>query len=66
MCPIVQGFEGLRTPTLSATGSRVVEGIPGLLLPHTYKVKGCCPQCKQIPDNKDEIIFIYEMLPPRM
>ena len=43
-----------------------VEGMPGLILPHTYKVKGCCPQCKQVPDNKDEIIFIYELLPPRM
>jgi hypothetical protein len=43
-----------------------VQGIPGLILPQTYKVKGSCPQCKQVPDNKDEIISLYGFLPPRM
>jgi hypothetical protein len=43
-----------------------VQGIPGLILPQTYKVKGSCPQCKQVPNNKDEIISLYGFLPPRM
>ena len=43
-----------------------VQGIPGLILPQTYKVKGSCPQCKQVPSNKDEIFSLYGFLPPRM
>ena len=43
-----------------------VQGIPGLIIPQTYTVKGSCPQCKQVPSNKDEICSLYGFLPPRM
>jgi hypothetical protein len=43
-----------------------VQGIPGLILPHNYVVKGCCPTCRQVPLNKDEIIMLYGFLPPRL
>ena len=43
-----------------------VQGIPGLILPQNYVVKGCCPTCRQIPANKDEIIMLYGFLPPRL
>ena len=43
-----------------------VQGIPGLILPQNYVVKGCCPTCRQVPTNKDEIIMLYGFLPPRL
>jgi hypothetical protein len=43
-----------------------VQGIPGLTIPQPYNIKGSCPQCKQVPRNKDEINVLYGFLPPRM
>ena len=43
-----------------------VQGFPGLILPHNYIIKGCCPTCRQIPKNKDDIITLYNFLPPRL
>lgn len=42
-----------------------VQGIEGLILPQNYTVKGACPNCRQIPKNKEELISLYEFLPPR-
>ena len=39
-----------------------VQGIPGLILPQYYNIKGCCPFCKGIPDNKEEIITSFNFL----
>jgi len=42
-----------------------VQGIEGLVLPQHYTVKGACPNCRQVPSNKEEIISLYGFLPPR-
>ena len=42
-----------------------VQGLNGLVLPQEYIVKGSCPHCRQIPKNKDDIIALYNFLPPR-
>jgi hypothetical protein len=42
-----------------------VQGLDGLVLPQEYIVKGSCPHCRQIPKNKDDIIALYNFLPPR-
>lgn len=42
-----------------------VQGLYGLVLPQEYIVKGSCPHCRQIPKNKDDIIALYNFLPPR-
>lgn len=42
-----------------------VQGIPGLMLPHEHLKKGKCPQCQEVPKNRDEIISLFSFIPPR-
>jgi len=42
-----------------------VQGLNGIVLPQEYIIKGSCPHCRQIPKNKDDIIALYNFLPPR-
>lgn len=42
-----------------------IQGIEGIVLPQEYMVKGACPNCRQVPSNKDDIIALYGFLPPR-
>lgn len=42
-----------------------IQGIERLVLPEEYTVKGACPNCRQVPSNKDDIIALYGFLPPR-
>lgn len=42
-----------------------VQGIEGLVLPQNYTIEGACPNCRGIPNNKEELISLYGFLPPR-
>jgi hypothetical protein len=47
------------------TKMEAVQGIEGLILPQKYTVKGACPNCRDIPKNKEDLIGLYGFLPPR-
>jgi hypothetical protein len=36
----------------------------GFRVRENYTIKGKCPQCREIPKNKEEIIMLYGFLPP--
>ena len=62
MC-ISCAYKSLQDTEHTKMGS--IQGIEGLILPQYYTVKGACPNCREIPANKDELISLYEFLPPR-
>ena len=41
-----------------------VQGIEGLILPEYYMIKGACPNCREIPKNRDDLIGLYKSLRP--
>lgn len=42
----------------------IINTVDGISLQDTVKKIGACPQCRQVPKNKDEILMLWTFIPP--